>query len=185
MVKPESSIIFVNGTSSAGKSTLCRALMEKLELPFWHLSSDHLIDAGMHPKDRFDNCEFNWTEHRPLFFDAFHRSIAAFSISGINLLVEHIVEERAWAQHLAELLADTDIFVVSVTCPLIELRRRERLRSDRTIGEAEYHLKTYNYAPADIEVDSSLPGRQCCDDVLNAWRARTKPSMFSKNWHLV
>jgi len=88
-------------------------------------------------------------------------------------------------QHLAELLADTDIFVVSVTCPLIELRRRERLRGDRTIGEAEYHLKTYNYAPADIEVDSSLPGRQCCDDVLNAWRARTKPSMFSKNWHLV
>src|SRR5690606_3711206 len=36
-------IIFINGASSAGKSTLCQALQVQLAEPFWHVSIDHFI----------------------------------------------------------------------------------------------------------------------------------------------
>jgi len=42
-------IILINGTSSAGKSTLCKALKEALDEPFWYLASDQFIDIGMAP----------------------------------------------------------------------------------------------------------------------------------------
>ena len=38
-------VILVNGASSAGKSTLCLALREALEMPFWHYSIDHYFAA--------------------------------------------------------------------------------------------------------------------------------------------
>jgi len=46
-------IIFINGTSSSGKSTLCHVLKEKLKAPFWRISSDHFMEAEMHPKIKF------------------------------------------------------------------------------------------------------------------------------------
>ncbi|MBD9593822.1 hypothetical protein IB277_12205 [Ensifer sp. ENS07] len=84
-------IIFLNGTSSAGKSTLAKALREILPEPFCYYASDQLADAGfrvlrrgMHPGMRGE---------RARFFDGFHRSIAAFAEAGNDLIVEHIVEE--------------------------------------------------------------------------------------------
>ena len=178
----KNSIIFVNGTSSAGKTTLCRELKNLLEIPFWHFSSDHFIDAEMHPKARFESGEFDWPQNRPLFFDAFHRAIAAFSEAGLNLLVEHILEEAEWAVQIAELLEGSDVFVVAAKCPTDELIRREKARGDRNIGEAEYHLKTYLYAPADIVVDTSQPVALCCDQILNAWRLRKQENSLASRW---
>lgn len=178
----QNTIILVNGTSSSGKSTLCQALQQRLDTPFWHFSSDHLIEAGMHPKTQFANGTYNWTEHRPLFFDAFHRSIASFSEAGINLIVEHIIEEPEWAHQLANFLASSDVFVVSAKCPLKELVRRKKMRGDRMAGEAEYHLKTYSYAPADIEVDTTKPADECCDEIIAAWRSRNRTGTFAAKW---
>ena len=179
---PNNHIILLNGTSSAGKSTICKALLPKMKTPFWHFSSDHFIESGMHPKTRFDNDEFDWTEHRPLFFDAFHRSIAAFSESGIDLIVEHIIEQPEWAHQLASLLSGSDVFVVSLRCPVSELIRRERARGDRNIGEAEYHIKTYQHAPADVEIDATNSADENSEIILSAWNNRIKPGSFPALW---
>lgn len=45
----ETQIIFFHGASSRGKSTLARELQAKIEKPFWHISIDHLRDAGVLP----------------------------------------------------------------------------------------------------------------------------------------
>jgi chloramphenicol 3-O-phosphotransferase len=74
-----SSIIFLHGTSSSGKSTLARALQARLDAPFWHYSIDHLRDSGVLPSARIKAGDFQWRDMRAAFFDGFHRSVAAFA----------------------------------------------------------------------------------------------------------
>jgi len=53
-------IIFLHGASSSGKSTLARALQDRIEGPFWHISIDDLRDAGVLPTRRFQNGSKSW-----------------------------------------------------------------------------------------------------------------------------
>lgn len=174
-------IILFNGASSAGKSTLARALCERLEEPFYRLSFDHFRDAGSLPLDRIRSGELNWEAMRPAFFDGFHRSLAAFAGAGNNLLVEHIVETPQWMDDLVALLGPFDVFFVGVHCPLPELERRERARGDRRLGEARRDLGTaHAHAIYDLEVESTEPVSTVVDAVVSAWRARTRPSAFDR-----
>ena len=66
-------IILLNGPSSAGKSTLAKAIQHHLDLPFWHISSDQFVEAHMLPARRDDGSDFDWRVMRPRFFQAFHR----------------------------------------------------------------------------------------------------------------
>lgn len=172
MISDPGKIILVNGTSSAGKTTLCHALVEILPLPFWYLSSDQLIAAGMRPDSRLDRGDFEWRTMRPSFFDGFHRMIPAFASVGNNMLIEHIVEERSWGLELFNLLQNFDLFVVSVHCSEDQLVVRERERGDRTVGEAMFHMKTYDFVKHDIEVDSANSSESNAHLVVEAWQRR-------------
>ena len=160
-------ILLLNGTSSAGKSTLAAALRVKLEPQFCYYASDQLADAGFRPlapEVRFAG--------RDLFFQGFHRSIAAFAGVGLDLLVEHIVEEPSWADDLHDLLAPFDTFWVAVHAPLAELQRREKLRDDRTLGEAAFHRKTHSFCKYDLQVDSTQPLHDNVEAIVGAWKIR-------------
>ncbi len=160
-------ILLLNGTSSAGKSTLAAALRSKLEPQFCYYASDQLADAGFRPLAP----EVRYAG-RDLFFQGFHRSIAAFAGVGLDLLVEHIVEEQLWADDLHNLLAPFDTFWVGVHAPLAELQRRERLRGDRDIGEAAYHLRTHLFCKYDFEVNSTRPLDENVEGIVQAWTSR-------------
>ncbi|PZS39442.1 MAG: hypothetical protein DLM62_08290, partial [Pseudonocardiales bacterium] len=54
---------------------------------------------------------------------------------GNDLIVEHIIEFRAWREDLVRLLEGLDVFLVGVHCDLAETGCRERDRGDRRIGE--------------------------------------------------
>ena len=167
MTNEQGRIILLNGTSSSGKTTLARALRLRLEPQFHYYASDQLADQDFRPLDpetRFA-C-------RPVFFKGFQRSIAAFAREGVDLLVEHIVEEQSWADDLPKQLSAFDVFWVGVHAPLPELERRERLRGDRQIGEALYHLETHSFCRYDVEVNTAEPILQNVEAILEAWRGR-------------
>lgn len=103
-------IIFVNGASSSGKSTLCKRLQSRLPDPFLHFSIDHFREAKILPVDRIAKGDFQWPAMRAAFFEGFHLCIPALAAAGNNLLVEHIIEERSWRDRLVSLLAPYDIF---------------------------------------------------------------------------
>jgi chloramphenicol 3-O phosphotransferase len=177
---PDGRIIFLHGASSAGKSTLARALQARIELPFWTISIDHLRDAGVLPSARIESGEFAWHELRPAFFDGFHRSLVAYAAAGNNLIVEHILDTPGWHGELARLLAPFDLFFVGVHAALADLKRREVARGDRQIGSAEQDFKTlhrdFSY---DVEVSSSGPSvNENVAVVLAAWRQRTRSRFF-------
>jgi chloramphenicol 3-O phosphotransferase len=171
-------IIFLNGASSSGKTTLAKAIQESLPEPFLHLSSDHLVASGMLPARRDPEGPFAWWQQmRPRFFDGFHRCLPALAAAGNDLIVEHIIEFRAWRENLAVLLAGLDVFLVGVHCDLAEIDRRERDRGDRRVGEGRAHVESnliHTFGPYDFEVDTTytITG-VVAESVLAAWRARS------------
>ena len=163
-------IILLNGTSSAGKTTLSYALQAQLAEPFCVYASDQLADAGFRPPEPHQRYA-----GRERFFDGFHRSIPAFAAAGNDLIVEHIVEKQSWADQLATLIGHLDVFWVGVHAPLAVLEQRELARGNRQTGEAAFHLKTHQYCRYDIEVDTtSAPIETIARDVAEAWRRRSR-----------
>jgi chloramphenicol 3-O phosphotransferase len=171
-------IIMLNGASSSGKSTLAAALRSVLDEPFLHVSSDQFVAAGMLPTRREDGGPFDWWHQvRPRFFAGFHRCLPALATAGNDLIVEHIIEFRAWRHDLATLLSDLDVFLVGVHCTPDELDRRERVRGDRRIGEGRTHVEVdgiHTFGSYDHDVDTSEGiGADLVDSILTAWRHRT------------
>lgn len=166
------SVIFLHGASSAGKSTLARAIRDRSEVPFWHYSIDHLRDSGVLPSERIARGDFAWREMRAAFFEGFHRSIGAFADAGNNLIVEHILDTPGWRATLAEVLALHDVLFVGLHVPLEELNRREIARGDRPVGMAAAdHESVHKGLRYDLEVDTSLDAAANAERVLEAWRA--------------
>ena len=174
-------IILLNGASSAGKSSLARGIQMRIEEPFWHVSMDHLRDAGVLPMARIRRGEFDWKAMRQAFFDGIDRSYAAYASAGNNLIVEHIVETPAWMARLVGILSPFDVFFVGVHCTLAELERREAARGDRPIGDARRDFHTVHaHARYDFEIDLTAPRGDEAERTIAAWRARTAPSAFAR-----
>ncbi len=174
-------IILVNGASSSGKTTLCKALQDALEEPFWHYSIDHFRSAGVLPDARMRSGEFAWQELREPFFEGFHRCLPALAEAGNNLIVEHIVESQAWMDRLVGLLDGFDVFYVGLHAPLEVLEERELARGDRRIGEAREDLgHIHAYGIYDLELDSTVPVDQNVALLLKAWQARSRPTAFER-----
>jgi chloramphenicol 3-O phosphotransferase len=171
-------IILLNGASSAGKSTLARALQAALPEPFWHFSIDHLIAAKILPQERIASGEFPWPALRPAFMEGFHRCLPALAEAGNNLIVEHILETEAWRERLRELLAPYDVFYVGLFCPLSELERRAHARSAGKVDESRQDfLLTPQFGPYDLELDTTLPAEQNAQTLIAAWQERKKDSL--------
>ena len=174
-------VILINGASSAGKSTLARAVQKQIDEPFWHLSIDHLRESGVLPLDRVRTGDFAWKSMRPAFFQGFHNALPAIAAAGNNLIVDHIVETRDWMTSLVHLLAPFDVYFVGVHCPLPELERRELARGDRRIGEARSDFETiHDFVIYDLEVDSTMPAESNAAAVISSWKQRNRPSAFER-----
>jgi len=172
-------IIFLHGASSSGKSTIARALQARIDEPFWHISIDHLRDAGILPSARITSGEFKWPEMRAGFFDGFHQSLAAYAQAGNNLILEHILDTDGWLEELGRLLAPYDVFFVGLQCSREELLRREAERGDRQPGSAEHDLQTIHTGKRyDLELNAQGPVEAIVAGLLECWKSRRSPSVF-------
>ncbi len=179
-------VIILNGASSSGKSTLARRAQELLDEPFLLVSGDQLIAAGVLPQRRDPDGPFAWAGRmRPRFFDGFHRCIPALAAAGNDVLVEHVVEHRAWREQLDALLAGFDAFWVGVHCDLAEVDRRETARGDRTRGEGRAHVerdRIHEHGPYDVEIDTTAGVTDdLVRDVVGAWQARNRRSAYDRH----
>ncbi|WP_427148019.1 chloramphenicol phosphotransferase CPT family protein [Rhizobium leguminosarum] len=173
-------IIFLHGASSSGKSTIAKTLQERIEQPFWHISIDHLRDAGVLPTKRFKNGDFRWSDARSAFFDGFHGSLKAYADAGNNLILEHILDTAGWLEKLSDLLANHDVFFVAVHCPLDLLIEREILRGDRPMGSALQDYETIHIGKVyDLELQSTDGADANADKLLRVWRSGSRVSSFT------
>lgn len=173
-------IIFLHGPSSSGKSTTAKAIQGMAELPFWHISIDHLRDSGVLPSERIQRRDFLWSDMRKPFFDGFHASLAAYAKSGNNLIVEHILDAPEWVSDLQRLLAPFDVLFVGLHCPLDALKARELARGDRPVGSAEQDFHTVHAGRVyDIEVNGEDDPVENAQIILECWRSGLRKSEFA------
>ncbi len=174
-------IIFLHGPSSSGKSTLARALQAEIELPFWHVSFDALRDTGVLPMARFEAGDFRWRTARAGVFAGFHNSLGAYAAAGNNLILEHILDTRGWAEDLHRLFAPYDVLFVGLHCPLALLEAREAARGDRPAGSARADFESVHHGRRyDLELDSEDGVEANVSRVLAIWRSGQRISEFAQ-----
>ena len=148
-----SPVIFLNGTSSAGKTSIARAFQHLHREPCLYASVDAFIFMFAEHVRANDAVRRNAL---PPVISAFHRSLPTLARCGFPVIVDHVLEAEAWALECAHALADERVFFVGVHCPLPELEERERRRGDRQIGFARWQFDhVHRHGPYDFEIDSS------------------------------
>jgi chloramphenicol 3-O phosphotransferase len=173
-------IILLNGASSSGKTVLARALQDRIENPFWHLSIDHFRDSGVLPMARIARRDFRWSDLRGRFFAGFNATLAACAEAGNDLIVEHILENEGWCETLIELLKPFNVYFIGVHCSLEELTRREVARGDRLLGSAARDFHSVHIGRCyDIEVQSEAGVTVNIPKLLDGWRSGCRQSDFS------
>ena len=129
-------IICLNGVSSSGKSTLAKALQDKLNEPYYLMSEDTF--TFMLP-EKFNGFINDTAENEPIWEEAlvnYYHVIKLYSDRGYNVIVDTVLDDETWLNCMIDLLYENPVLFVHVTCPKDELIKREQKRGDREIGMA-------------------------------------------------
>ncbi|MFD4544170.1 chloramphenicol phosphotransferase CPT family protein [Streptomyces bauhiniae] len=171
-------IIFLNGTSSSGKSSIARELLGLLDGVYSHLSVDAF--NAMRAQRELSPEEFDAALRRTRL--GFHRSVAAMAEVGNDLVVDHVLSEPWRLTDCLTVLRPEDVLFVGVHCPLWELERRERARGDREAGLAalQYDL-VHAHGDYDLECDTGTASpRACAERIRDFLPHRPTPTAFSR-----
>ena len=184
-------IIFLNGASSTGKTTLIKALQERLEEPYFALDGDRFHrstgDAEMIPA-KYRRGEPNVETAWKVYLDAmsvFHQTIKLFSDMGFNVIVHDTLETEHRSLEIIEVLHRYPVLFTLVTCPVEELRRREAKRGDRQPGLAEHLLERLypQSSPYDITIDTlNNSTEECADKIIEILNYPEKWTAFETLW---
>ena len=165
-------IIYLNGVSSSGKSSIAIELQKRLTEDFFHVRLDAFIDMLPH------------TDDMDMFMrmvSGMNRSIAAMAEEQNNLIVDNVVIEKVWMDQTLELLGGHYVLFVGLSCPLKELERREQKHGKRRQGFARAQIKNIHQGKIyDIELDThALSVEQCVEQVLDFYNSQ-RPTAFDK-----
>ncbi len=199
-------IILLNGSSSAGKTTLAHKLQQLLPEPYQHIAFDQFRD-GMPARVRGLNApagtdgalglnvvpiidagevrtrlEFGAYGQRVLA--AMRATVAAFADLSMPVIVDDLILAPAHLQGYAEALRAHTTWFVGVHCPLEVVSAREQARPGRFPGTAaEHHAAVHSHGvPYDIEVNTaSASPRAVAEQIIDG--LRTPPAAFNALSH--
>ena len=161
------SVLFLNGCTSAGKSSIAQALQARLPTPWLCTGIDDAFAMlPQHFHNHPDGFFFDRTEHNlvRLNFGAFGlatlkahaRSAAAIAKGGVDLILDEVVLRQDLRNDWLEVLDAVDVLWVGVHCDLQELERREVARGDRIHGQARGQFDLVHQGfDYDVEVDTT------------------------------
>lgn len=152
-------IILLNGPSSSGKSTLASNLQtlikDKNSEEYAIISIDDFLKMStkevIYEEDVFD-----------ISSKLCDKSIELLRLNQ-GIIIDHVITSERIYKHLIESLKLYGIYLVHVTCPLLELKRREEERRNRCLGSAE---ASYEYLfpkeGYDLTVDTFVSSAKEC-----------------------
>lgn len=167
-------IILLNGVSSSGKSTLAKEIV-RLRPEFFHMSVDDYADWVNSMEDQPCRLIPVATEY------FFHRTIAMFSNSGVNVVVDHILDSMTTAEDCCRVLRDYPVLIVGVHCGVEELDRREAARGDRQPGLARRQLAFVHQREIyEFEVDTHREDAVTCASRISELACGTLPNAWTQ-----
>jgi chloramphenicol 3-O phosphotransferase len=183
-------IILLNGSSSAGKTTLAVTLQQLLRDPWHHIALDQFRDGmggryrglnsppgtpgarGLnvvpvsHGNDRVTEVRFGDLGKQVL--RGMRRAIAAFAAEGNNVIIDDLMFEPGFLFDYLNALAGFEVLFVGVRCPIDVVNAREAKRPGRFPGTATSHFEVvHQHCVYDIEVDTgTATPRQCAEQII-------------------
>lgn len=196
-------IIFLNGCSSSGKTTLALKLQQMLPEPYQHIALDQFRDglpssvrglnapddtlgaAGLNvvpvEKDGELVTEIRFGEHGERILAGMRRSIAVFSELGANVIVDDLLFKRGYLDDYVKVLDPAKVWFIGVKCELDVVNAREATRPGRFPGTATSHYDQIHAhgEEYDLEVDTtSTPPRAAAEQIIA--RLATPPEAFAR-----
>ncbi|MFK4087109.1 chloramphenicol phosphotransferase CPT family protein [Kribbella sp. NPDC020789] len=170
-------VIVLNGTSSSGKSSIAKELLDVLEDVWYHV-----------PIDRFHQMRARreWTDEAflPVFQKTvlgFHRAVAGMAAADNNVVADYVLGERWRLADCLDVLKDVPVLLVGVRCSLAELERREAERGNRTIGRAAMQFPVvHQHGVYDVEVDTERNSPRECALMIRDRLAAGPPTAFDQ-----
>jgi chloramphenicol 3-O phosphotransferase len=184
MMEP-GTIIFLNGTSSSGKTTIAKLLQQILDGYYIHTGLDHYLERvpekfHIHTSQMASAGKegFVWIhdnnnsgqvkkilvgEAGLCLLQGMYKAAAALASAGNNLIIDDVLFAPQ-ALHLAvKALSDRHVLFVGVRCPLEVAEERERERGDRFLGLVRVHYELIHaHNIYDLEVDTSKQSPMEC-----------------------
>ncbi|MEU0150198.1 AAA family ATPase [Streptomyces sp. NPDC006288] len=171
-------IIFLNGTSSSGKSSIAKALLDVLGDTYFHMPVDafHAMRTGprLPPDELAAMLERTWR--------GFHRAVAGMAAAGNNVVVDHLFSEPWRLRDCLALFTPQDVVLVGVRCSLPELERRELARGDRPAGLAARQFdRVHAHGVYDVECDTERSSAaDCARQIVDFLPRRPRPTAFER-----
>jgi len=171
-------IIFLNGTSSSGKSSIAKELLQILDEPYFHMPVDafHAMRTRREvgPEELPDLLRRTWM--------GFHRAVAGMAEAGNNVVVDHVLSEDWRLPDCLGLFNASQVVLVGVRCSLEELERREQVRGDRPEGLAAMQFeRVHAHGLYDLECDTTTASAADCARQISAFLPeRPTPTAFER-----
>lgn len=168
-------VIVLNGGSSAGKSSIARALQRLMPVPWLTFGEDALGEAlprsgknAMITFGRRGEVEVA-PAYRPLAA-AWYQGVAAIAAAGVGLILDEIFLRGADGQaQLAAALTGSNVVWVAVHCDPSEAAAREAARGDRVTGMAASPADLVHRGVIyDLEVDTTRTSAGDCAQLIFA-----------------
>jgi len=180
-------IVLLNGTSSAGKTSISNELINQNEIPFHYSSIDNFIKEF---NDKFLDVEIKREVDQQtiaqIMFDplisVYYSTIKLFSENGLNVIVDTVIDNDKRFNECLDKFFDQPTLFIGVICSKEELMRREQARGDREIGLANSQFdKVYCFNEYDLEVNTEeLNPVECAEKILGFIKSNKEYSVFKK-----
>lgn len=169
-------IIYLNGPSSSGKTTLAHLLQQELDIPFLHIGIDRVIE--MMP-DKLNDWEggsaplgFSWkniideTGHtvHEIQLGPFARKMSdslkeiVLTLARLDhyIIIDDLASGKPEVDKWRSALKDYNVIWIGIHTPLPILEQREKQRGNRMIGSARaQYYQVHKDVVYDLEFDTS------------------------------
>ena len=170
-------IIYLNGPSSSGKTTLAKALQDAFSEPYLHLGIDKIIDFMPAKINNWNGGNaplgFSWepsldpTGHPVYqvrsgpFAKRITRTLKDIAIllasQHYNLIIDDVAIGAIEIEEWKQALKGFQVLYVGVVTPLEILEQREKFRGDRFLGGARgQYFKVHENVAYDLELDTHV-----------------------------
>ena len=199
MLQENTKIIFLNGASNSGKTTIAKELQNIMEEPYLHIGIEAFMDMmpqqyigeseraklGFYMKRQKDGSgrvlgKIEAGSYGKRVITGMGYACLALAQKGLNIIVDEVCYGQGQLQFYQYLYRDYRTLFVGVVCPLDILMQREH-KADIGISTAKNESKiVHQDIDYDFMVDTSLmTALECAEDIKAAASSQFKQKVSS------
>ncbi|HSV44269.1 MAG TPA: AAA family ATPase [Ramlibacter sp.] len=146
--------IVLHGPTSAGKSSLARALQDNAPVPAFHVALDAFVEMSRR-RDMRNPGEQRQAYH--IHCENLRSSLTRLVDTQFEIIVDLVLRDETELQDCFRVLSKRPMYLVGVRAPLEVMEERERRRGDRGTGMAREQSQNPAFSRSyDLVIDTSM-----------------------------